>query len=117
IIGPLAVPSVRQRAGDFSECDPGSPNYDSGVATNCTLPTNPSTGLPFSNDTVSVDPTAKALLDGLIPLPNVGKNEYAASPSLPTDFREDMFKIDQNLGDKIRVFVRYTQDAYVQDFI
>lgn len=119
IIGPIPVPSVRQRAGDFSECDPNSPNYNLGVATNCTLPMQPNTtpAIPFPNDIVPVDPTAKVLLDALIPLPNAGTNEYISSPSLPTEFREDMFKIDHNFNDQIRAFVRYTQDAYVQDFI
>jgi hypothetical protein len=111
------VPSVLQRGGDFSECDPGSPNFDSGVAAGCAVPINPSTGLPFPNDIVPVDPSAASLLNGLIPLPNTGKNLYVSSPSLPTEFREDMFKIDQNFGDKIRIFFRYTQDAYSQDFI
>jgi hypothetical protein len=111
------VPSVLQRQGNFSECDPSSANYDSGVAAGCTLPLNPNTGQPFPNDTVPVDPTANALLAGLIPLPNVGKNLYVSAPSLPTEFREDMFKIDHNFNDKIRLFVRYTQDAYEQDFI
>ena len=111
------VPSLKQRGGDFSECDPSSPNYSSDVAAGCAVPVDPDTGNPYPNDVVSVDPSASALLDGLIPLPNTGKNLYVSSPSLPTYFREDMFKIDQNLGDKTRVFVRYTQDAYTQDFI
>ncbi len=111
------VPSNLQRQGNFSECDPASPNYDSGVAAGCAIPINPNTGLPFPNDIVPVDPSAADLLNGLIPLPNTGKNLYVSSPSLPTEFREDMFKIDQNFGDKVRVFFRYTQDAYTQDFI
>jgi len=111
------VPSLLQRNGNFSECDPGSPNYDTSVAAGCAIPINPSTGLPFPNDIVPVDPSAASLLNGLLPLPNTGKNLYVSSPSLPTQFREDMFKIDQNFGDKIRIFFRYTQDAYTQDFI
>jgi Carboxypeptidase regulatory-like domain len=111
------VPSVLQRQGNFGECDPTSPLYNSAVAAGCAVPINPATGAKFPNDIVPVNPTASALLNGLIPLPNTGANLYVSSPSLPTNFREDMFKIDQNFGDKIRLFVRYTQDAYSQDFI
>ena len=111
------VPSLLQRKGNFSECDPASANFDSGVAAGCAVPIDPTTGAPFPNDIVPVNSAAGALLDGLIPLPNTGKNLYVSAPSLPTEFREDMFKIDHNFSDKIRVFVRYTQDAYTQDFI
>jgi Carboxypeptidase regulatory-like domain len=111
------VPSLKQRGGDFSECDPGSPNFSADVAAGCAVPIDPDTGNSYPNDVVPVDSQAAALLNGLMPLPNTGKNLYVSSPSLPTQFREDMFKIDQNFGEKIRVFLRYTQDAYVQDFI
>jgi hypothetical protein len=111
------VPSVLQRQGNFGECDPTSSLYNPAVAAGCAVPINPATGTKFTNDIVPVNPTATALLNGLIPLPNTGANLYVSSPSLPTNFREDMFKIDQNFGDKIRLFVRYTQDAYSQDFI
>jgi hypothetical protein len=111
------VPSLKQRGGDFSECDPNSPNYSSDVAAGCAVPIDPDTQAPYPNDVVTVDPTAGALLNGLVPLPNTGKNLYVSSPSLPTEFREDMFKVDQNIGDKMRIFFRYTQDRYVQDFI
>ena len=111
------VPSARMRQGDFSECDPASPNFQAVVASGCVLPTNPATGTGFPNDVVPVDPTGKALLDGLVPLPNNGLIRYTRAPSLPVDFREDMIRIDQNLSDKVRLFGRYTQDAYEQMFI
>jgi len=103
------VPSLAERQGNFSECEPA----DSG----CTVPTIPGTNNKYPNDTVSVDPTAAALLNALIPLPNFGNTGYRAAPSLPTNFREDTFKIDHNFNDKVRAFVRYTQDAYDQNFI
>lgn len=113
------VPSVRERSGDFSECDPASPNFNSAVSGDglCVVPINPNTNAPYLNDVVPVDPTATALLNALIPLPNAGPAHYTKAPSLPTNFREDMFKVDQNFGDKVRAFFRYTQDSYDQDFI
>ncbi|MBZ5596329.1 MAG: TonB-dependent receptor [Acidobacteriia bacterium] len=111
------VPTQRMRNGDFSECDPGSPNYNVVAASGCKLPTNPDTGTLFPNNVVPINSTAKALLDGLVPLPNNGIDRYTAAPSLPTSFREDMFKIDQNITDNIRAFFRYTQDAFESDYI
>jgi len=111
------VPSTLQRQGDFSECDPSSPNYDLVVASGCAVPTNPATGMPFANDVVPVDPSARALLDALVPLPNNGPITYTKAPSLPTNFREDSVRVDHNFTDKARVFVRYTQDAYTQVFV
>lgn len=111
------VPTTLMRQGNFSQCDPGSTNYNAVVASGCAVPINPSTGAPYPNDTVPVSPTAAALLNGLVPLPNNGIERYTAAPSLPTNFREDMVKIDENFTDKIRLFVRYTQDAYDQAFV
>ncbi len=110
------VPSTLMRQGDFSECDPASSNYNIVVASGCKLPTDPTTGNVIDN-IASVDPTAKALLDGLIPLPNNGVIRYTKAPELPTNFREDMIRVDHNVTDKTRIFVRYTQDAYEQDFV
>ena len=113
------VPSARERQGDFSECDPASPNFNDTVSAGglCVVPVDPNTNAPFPNDTVPVDPTASALLSALIPLPNAGITSYRSAPSLPTYIHEDMIKIDHNFSDKLRAFVRYTQDTDNQDFI
>ncbi len=111
------VPSLRMRQGDFSECDKASSNYNPVVASGCLLPTDPTTGQVFTNDAVPVAPDAKALLDGLIPLPNNGAVHYTAAHSLPTDWRQDQIRVDHNIGDKTSLFVRYTQEAYNQDFV
>ncbi|HEV2496005.1 MAG TPA: TonB-dependent receptor [Terriglobia bacterium] len=111
------VPSLRERQGDFSECDPTSPNYNVVVASGCQIPNNPATGTPFAGDAVPVDPTAATLLGSLVPLPNNGAVGYTKAPDLPTDFREDMIRVDQNINDKTRLFVRYTQEGFAQQYI
>jgi hypothetical protein len=104
-------PTVRMRQGDFSECDPASPNYTIAVASGCQLPTDPATGKTFANDLVPVDPTAQTLLNSLIPLPNNGPDRYTKAFSLPTNFQDDMIRVDHNITDKTRIFFRYTQDS------
>ena len=111
------VPTVRMRAGDFSECNTASPNYNAVVASGCALPVDPTTGLSYPNDKVPINSIGNALLNGLVPLPNNGVNRYTAAPRLPTNFREDMVRVDENFNDNLRLFVRYTQDAYQQDFV
>ena len=111
------VPSVLERQGDFSECDPTSPNFNAIVASGCQLPTNRATGTTYANDTVPVDPNAKTLLDALIPFPNNGVVGYTKAPALPTNVREDTIRVDQNISDKVRLFVRFTQDGYNQEYI
>ena len=115
------VPSLRMRQGDFSEChapgtlgpnDPGSPNYNPVVASGCVLPTDPTTGMAFGGDTVPIDPNGQALLNGLVPLPNNGVIGYLKAPSVPTNWREDQVRVDQNLSEKTTVFARYTQDSW-----
>lgn len=111
------VPSVMERQGDFSQCDPKSGSYNPVVASNCVLPTNPATGQLFAGDQVPIDPAGEALLNGLFPLPNNGIDNYTAAPNLPTYFREDMIRVDQHIGDKTSVFFRYINDAFDENFI
>lgn len=111
------VPTLKMRQGDFSECDASSPNYNPIAASGCAVPVDPVSGASYPTDVVPVSPTASALLNGLVPLPNNGVNRYTASPSLPVNFREDMVRVDENFTDNLRLFVRYTQDAYEQEFV
>ncbi len=107
----LNVPSLRMRQGDFSECNPASPNFNR-IISGCKIPINPATKLPFLGDLVSIDPNAQALLDGVIPKPNNGVIGYIAAPSVPTNWREEQIRVDQNINDTTRLFVRYSNDAW-----
>ncbi|HUY12916.1 MAG TPA: carboxypeptidase-like regulatory domain-containing protein [Terriglobia bacterium] len=111
------VPSLRMRNGDFSECDTASPNFNAIVASGCNVPNNPVTGKAFNGDTVPIDPNANGLLNGFFPLPNNGPDTYTAAPSVPTNWRQEQIRIDQNVSDKTQMFLRYTQDAWNQTTI
>lgn len=126
--------SMAQRQGDFSECDPfaaGGPNagkgpvgvgndlpYNATVAKGCTLPVV--NGVTYDNilkvpgiDAQSVT-NAQDLISAYFPKPNIAGNPVGWSGISPanTDWREDQIRVDQNIGDKTRLFVRYTHDAW-----
>src|ERR1022692_3186312 len=101
------VPSAQERQGNFSDVCP-EPN---GSMADC--PMNPATGMPYPNNTVPVDPNAKDLL-ALLPAANLPNNYYSASPALPTHWRQELFRIDQNFSDKLRMFFRYIHDSWTQ---
>jgi hypothetical protein len=111
------VPTTLMRQGNFSQCDPSSSNYNAVVASNCVVPMNASTKAPFPGDIVPITPDGAALLNALIPLPNSGINQYTAANSLPTNFRDDIVRVDQNFGSKNTLFFRYIQDSYDQTYV
>ncbi|MGA8491444.1 MAG: carboxypeptidase regulatory-like domain-containing protein [Terriglobales bacterium] len=109
-----AVPTLAERTGNFSDVCPTStavnPNFP-----NC--PVNPQTGAYFPNNQVPIgNPTVVNALLPLIPTPNSGPNNWFATPSLPTNWREELFRIDHNINDKVRVTFRYIHDSWDQDY-
>jgi hypothetical protein len=94
------VPTAAERQGNFNDVCPG---------VDC--PVNPATGQAYPNNTVPVDPNAANLLT-LIPQANAPNNYYNAAPATPTHWREELFRIDQNFSDNLRMFVRYIHDSW-----
>lgn len=112
-----SVPSVRERQGDFSECDPASGVYNPVVASGCVLPKNLATGTTYAGDAVPVSPIATTLLNAYVPLPNNGVNRYTRAPAAPVNFREDSLRVDENITTNLRLFGRITQDRIVTTVI
>jgi hypothetical protein len=110
------VPSVAERGGNFSDVCPaaGSP-VNTANFPNC--PVNPQSGLYFPGNQVPIsNPTVVNGLLALIPTPNSGPNSWFATPSLPTNWREELFRVDQNITDKVRATFRYIHDSWDQDY-
>jgi len=114
------VPSDAERTGDFSDQCPvaGSP-VDLVDFPNCPVvpgsasTANPS-GLYYTNNQVPVDPNGTALL-ALIPAATSGSGAsslYQASPSQLTTNREELFRIDHVVNDKLRGFYRFIYDSW-----
>lgn len=100
------------RQGDFSECDPSSPDANQIVISQgCVVPKLNG----VATDVLpSINVNGAALLNGMITLPNSGIDGYRAAPSLPTNFSEEQIRVDQNISDKASVFVRFTNDGWDQ---
>jgi Carboxypeptidase regulatory-like domain/TonB-dependent Receptor Plug Domain len=107
------VPSNEERNGNFSDVCPaaGSP-VDTGAFPNC--PVNPDTGAYFPNNQVPVTPQAQAMLP-LISAPTAGSGSnslFEADYITPESYREELARVDQNIGDKVRFFYRFIHDSW-----
>jgi hypothetical protein len=110
------VPTMAERGGNFNDVCPasGSP-VDTTTYPNC--PVNPQTGAYFAGNQVPIpNPATVNGLLALIPEPNVGPATWFATPTLPTNWREELFRVDHNFSDKIRGTFRYIHDSWFQDY-
>ena len=107
------VPSNAERTGDFSDlCPAAGSAVDTADYPDC--PVNPATGAYFANNQVQIDPNGQALLV-LIPAANSGSGTssfFMASPSQLTTNREELFRIDQTINQKMRGFYRFIYDSW-----
>jgi len=115
-----SVPSNAERTGNFSDLCPasGSPvdmtNFpDCPIDPNSVTQNNP-TGNYYANNQVPVDPNGAALLV-LIPAATTGSGTtsfFQSSPAQLTTNREELFRIDQVVNDKLHGFYRFIHDSW-----
>ncbi len=108
------VPSLAERQGNFSDL---CPNPSSGSSADC--PVQPGTTQPFPSNQLPINPNDPNIqaLEALIPAPTggvPGAETWTAAPTLPTNWREELFRVDHNLTDKMRVTFRYIHDTWSQ---
>jgi hypothetical protein len=121
------VPTVADRTGDFSdqcaaglEC-PVVPAFINGVAQHKGKKPG-DVGQPFVNNQVPIENSAIATaLTALIPAPNEVssdglEDQWDAAPTLPTHWRQELFKIDHNITDKVRASFHYIHDSWEQQY-
>lgn len=107
----VPVPSNENRAGNFNDVC----NNPNGVS-DCP---HDASGNPFPNNTIPanmIDPNAAALLN-MIPAANSGSGVnsfYNAAPSQPTNWREELARVDWNVTQKHRASFRYIHDSWDQ---
>jgi outer membrane receptor protein involved in Fe transport len=77
---------------------------------------DPTTGNPFPNNTIPagrIDPNAQALIkSGYFPAPNLGANQFRFVGGSPTDFRQELLRVDHDVTDNWRLMVRYIHDQF-----
>lgn len=114
------VPSDAERTGDFNDVCPA---YQAGLAVDPTTypdcPTvNGSGGMAFPNNTIPtglISPNAQYFLNVLPTANNLTANpfpSYIQTVSLPTDWREELVRVDQNFTENERLTVRYIHDSW-----
>lgn len=111
------VPSLAERQGNFADQCTAAPTP--GVLSDC--PSQPGQpGVPYANYQLPPNLMAAAApyVDPLlaqIPLPNVGTpgaEYYNASPVGPTNWREELIKVDHNFNDNVRGMFRFIHDSW-----
>src|SRR5207253_3954158 len=103
------VPSLAERNGDFSEL---CPNPATGAIIDC--PIDPTSGSFFPGNQVPVDPNAVPML-AMIPPPTSGQPGdfiFNASPAQHTNWRQELIRVDQNIGTKWRGSGRFIDDPW-----
>ena len=121
-----AVPSLAERAGDFSDVCPYEPPGGQDDFPGPGYPDCPQ-GIGFINNNFTtlepLSPSSLAILKtGIIPAPNSytgcngGSNPigscYLADVSLPTYYREELFRFDHAFNDRNQVTFRYIHDEW-----
>jgi hypothetical protein len=80
---------------------------------------DPTTGQPFPGNIIPssrIDPNATILFNRFYPLPNrTGNPNYVATPDSGTDWREDMFRLDQMFTQNVILTLRYAHDSWTQN--
>jgi hypothetical protein len=114
-----AVPSLAERAGDFSDvCPPPDSRNDPNPFPNCPLVDgNPTADLTSTQAFQASQTVAQALL-AAIPEPTTiedGISKFVGTAPEPVNWREELVRVDHNLNDKNRLSFRYIHDSWVQN--
>ena len=128
------VPTMNNRNGDFSDQCPAVP--PSGSTLECPVvpalingappPAPLVVGQPFPGNNLGPyisNQSIATALTALIPQPNVSSglipgvnDQWYLPPTLPTHWRQELFKIDHNISDKVRANFRYIHDSWDQQY-
>jgi|SoiMethySBSTD1v2_1073268.scaffolds.fasta_scaffold05311_4 hypothetical protein len=121
--GLFRVPTVKERAGDFSESPAGSIFVPAGCTANgvAGLPgsNNASDAAPNNNLVPCASPLGRALLN-FYPLPNrsvpFGQNNYVYSVLRPNNRQQFTSRFDYSISDKTKLYVRFAREYEEQGF-
>jgi len=112
----LSVPTTAEMAGTFTTPIPVAPDVP-GTTTSCV-----STGGTATSPTYTISPTcfstnATAYLNAfMLNNPPTTGNELIIGYTNLDNFRQDVVRLDQNVGNRVRVYARYMEDSVPQNF-
>jgi hypothetical protein len=101
---PFETLSPAERNGDFSELLPGTQLVD------------PTTGNPYPNNHVPVDPVIANYIAKYVPLPNRPGNQFISAPSAALRDDQFVFRLDHNISSKDTLSAFYIFDDQPQVF-
>jgi hypothetical protein len=120
------VPTYAERQGNFTD---QCPNVVSGLFTNCpSVPgyTNAQGYTPNLNvvPAFAAEANVTQPLLAMIPDPNIASGStgsgvldtWFATPTLPMNWRQELFRIDHNVTDKVRASFRYIHDSWNEQY-
>ena len=121
------VPTMNDRTGDFSDqCTGAAANLECPIVPQFINGLPPTGGLvpgqPFPGNQVPIqNADIASALTALIPAPNGVssdglQDQWYATPTLPTHWRQELFKIDHNINSKLRASFRYIHDSWNQQY-
>jgi len=76
---------------------------------------NPATGQPFANNTIpkdQMDQNAVQIVQNFMPLPNASDSPttFRTVASAPTNFHQELIRVDHNFTDNLKIYGRYVHD-------
>jgi hypothetical protein len=119
------------QTGDSTGFTGGPYNPNCPEASPGAMVTDPNTGNliqlynTYPNNQVPIaNPTVTNALEALIPSPNIASgaagvgvlDTWFATPTLPMRWRQELFRVDQNITDKVRASFRYIHDSWNEQY-
>lgn len=106
----IPVPSTAQLNGVFTTPIPVAP-------AGCVATTGTAAAPTYTINPACYSKNAKAYLDAfMLPNPATSGNELIESYSQLNNFRQDIIRLDQNVGERVRLFGRYMEDSVPENF-
>jgi len=107
------VPSLQERQGIFNDvCPAAGSAVNTSAYPNC--PVNPLTKAYYPNNTVPINVNAQDML-GMVPAPTSGSGAesfFTGSATTPTNWREELVRVDHSFSDTERLFFHYIHDSW-----
>lgn len=131
----LQTLSLNERTGNFSELytgtpicgansQPSDPPYDSGQLFDPAQPQNPvtcsngnvvTTGTPYNNNQVPVNPVIANYIQNFVPLPMPGTNTFVSSPVEIDREDQGVLRFDHRFSQKDNIYFTYVIDDLAQN--